>query len=123
MDENKQNNKLDNLCWVTRSENMDWNGLQQKIKRTGPKDINKWVSFISEFNSKKIIGINILNNTKLEFKSIAMAKRAGFNAGNISACCKGKRKKHKGYTWSYKETPKQNANGVTETKLPNTANI
>lgn len=28
-------------------------------------------------------------------------KRNGFSQGNISACCNGKRKTHKGYKWSY----------------------
>lgn len=101
-DENKQNNRLDNLCWVTRSENMNWNGLQQRIKRTGPKDVVKWTKFITEFNSKKVIGINILDKSIIEFNSIAEAKNNGFNAGNISACCLGKRKKHKGYNWKFK---------------------
>lgn len=101
-DENKQNNKLENLCWVTRAENMNWNGLQQRIKRTGPKDMEAFRLKMSERNIKSITGTSISTGEIIEFKSIAEAKRNGFNAGNISACCLGKRKKHKGYNWKFK---------------------
>lgn len=101
IDEDKKNNRLDNLTWVTRKENMNWNGLSERIKRNTV--INKdWVKMITAHNSKEIIGTNLKTNKKVHFKSIADARRNGFNAGNISACCLGKRKKHKGYIWKYK---------------------
>jgi len=102
IDEDKTNNKLDNLCWVTRQENMEWNNLQSRIKRTGPKDINKWKQIISQVNRKSIIGISIKDKSIIEFVSMADAKKNGFNAGNISSCCLGKRSKHKGYNWKFK---------------------
>ena len=101
LDEDKSNNILSNLSWVTRKENMNWNNLSQRIKRTGPKDIDKWTKMIKEKNSKKIKGINILSNEILLFNSMADAKKEGFNAGNISACCLGKRNKHKNYKWEF----------------------
>jgi hypothetical protein len=101
IDENKLNNRLDNLNWMTRKENMNHNNLSIKIKRAKYKYSEYRTEKLREKLSKKIIGINIKDNTEILFESINEAKRNGFNAGNISACCLGKRKKHKGYNWSF----------------------
>ena len=37
-----------------------------------------------------------------EYSSINSAKKDGFNDSLIVRCCKGVRKKHKGYEWKYK---------------------
>lgn len=100
-DDDKQNNRLDNLCWVTRKQNMNWNGLQQRIKRTGPKDLEAFKIKMMEINTKGVIGTSVINNEVIQFKSIADARRNGFSAGNISSCCNGLRVKHKGYTWKF----------------------
>lgn len=101
-DDNKENNRLDNLCWVTRKENMNWNGLQQRIKRTGPKDIESFKIKMQEIQEKSpVIGTSIINGDVIYFRSLADARRSGFSSGNICSCCYGKRKKHKGYTWNF----------------------
>ena len=38
-----------------------------------------------------------------EWSSVAEAGRNGYEAKNISACCLGKQKTHKGFIWSYEE--------------------
>jgi hypothetical protein len=35
------------------------------------------------------------------WESTIECKRNGFNQGNVSACCRGERKRYKGYKWSY----------------------
>jgi len=52
--------------------------------------------------SKAVIGTNIKTGNTIEFFSSKEAFRNGFNQGAVSACCLGKRNKHKGYKWSYK---------------------
>lgn len=51
-----------------------------------------------------IIGINIGNGTQIEFNSFTDAELVtGINHGNISECCRGRRKQAGGYKWMYKE--------------------
>ena len=59
---------------------------------------------VSSFKrSKAVIGVSIENGSILEFKSASEAERVGgFTRTNICACCTGKQKSHKGYTWRYK---------------------
>lgn len=54
--------------------------------------------------SKKVRGVNISNSKDIvEFESAMEAQKAGlgFSSSAISACCYGKRKTHKGYTWEF----------------------
>lgn len=53
-----------------------------------------------------IIGSNILTEKQLFFISISEAKKHGFNCGNISKCCRGKQKTHRGFTFRY-ATPEE----------------
>jgi hypothetical protein len=52
------------------------------------------------FYKGAVIGTNILTGVKITLRGAAEIKNAGFSGGNISECINGKRKKHKGYTWS-----------------------
>lgn len=101
-DENTFNNCVDNLEWCDRSYN---NKYGTRISRA------------SETLSKKHLETNYLrNNEKLSkpvyqytidgklvkiWDSAMECGRNGFNQSNISACCLGKRKTHKGHIWSY----------------------
>ena len=81
IDGNKDNNRIDNLEWMTNAENMQHalaNGL-----------VN---------NKKQIRCVE----TQEIFDSIrAAAKKYNLNEPHLSNCCKGKRKTHKGYHWEY----------------------
>lgn len=37
----------------------------------------------------------------MTFQSVNEARRQGFNQCNISMCCRGKLKTHKGFEWKY----------------------
>lgn len=100
IDENKLNNNISNLNWLTRKENMNWNNLGFRIKRSGLPNPNA-AKAAKEKNSKKVIAKSIANGKEIIFNSMTDAKKSGFNIGNISACCLGKRKKHLGYSWSF----------------------
>jgi group I intron endonuclease len=50
---------------------------------------------------KSVIATNILTNEIKVYKKIIDAEKDGFENPNISACCKGKRLTHKGFTWRY----------------------
>ena len=87
-DENKTNNKVENLEWVTCKENSNYGTRNKRVAKS---------------QSKPIYGINVKTNERIEFPSTQEAGRNGFNHSNIVHCLKGKRKSHKGYQWFYKE--------------------
>ena len=105
INENKLDNRLINLNWLSRKENMNWNNLQSKIKRSNSISENA-INAAKKANSKPIKGISINDGSIIIFGSMAEAKQNGFNIGNISACCLGKRIKHKGYKWEFQTANK-----------------
>lgn len=98
-DDDKTNNKLSNLVWQTRKENMNWNGLQSRMKRVYVYSELR-VTNCKKATSKRIVR-NSNDGSQVVYESIHEAIKEGFNGGNISACCLGKRKTHKGFEWSH----------------------
>ena len=45
--------------------------------------------------------IDILTGEVKEYESILSTEKDGFISSHVSSCCSGKRKKHKGYYWSF----------------------
>lgn len=80
LDENKQNNTITNLEWVTRKENENYG---TKIQR----------------NKIEVFGVNMESGLILEFKYITEAEKYGFNKAHISANMRGERRFHKGFRW------------------------
>ena len=93
-DEDKTNNKVENLEWMTSKENTNYG---TRNERSGKSLTNH------KQTSKPIYGINVKTNERIEFPSTQEAGRNGFNQGNIVNCLKGRKKSHKGYKWFYKE--------------------
>lgn len=93
IDGNKLNNQVDNLEWVTSSEN------QLHAYKTGlDKPTTK---ARNDYRSKPVLQIlngNIIN----EFPSVGEAqRRTGFCQGAISSCCRGHQKIAYGFVWKY----------------------
>ena len=87
-DEVKDNNYPYNLEWCTDDYNRHYGTA---IKRSVEK------------RSKKVYQYDLEGNLIKEWDSTREAGRNGYEAKNISACCLGKRKTHKGFIWSYEE--------------------
>ena len=81
-DENVSNNNSNNLEWCDIKYNCNYGTRNQRI-------------------SECVVGINIKTNEIIKFYGMREAEINGFNHGNISECCNGKRKSHKGYKWYY----------------------
>lgn len=89
MDENKFNNTVENLEWCTHKYNSNYGTA---AKRMGIK------------HRKKVIQISLSGKIINVWNSIIDAvKKTNTNYGDISACCKNKRKTAGGYIWKYLE--------------------
>lgn len=88
-DENKHNNHVSNLEWVTRRENLDYGTRNEKSRLSGMK------------YAKQIVAIRD-GEICMEFESLHEAGRAGFSRYYISRCCRGKAKQYNGYVWRFK---------------------
>ena len=87
-DEVKTNKRRWNLEWCSSEYNKHYGTA---IKRRVEKQ------------SKKVYQYNLKGELVNTWISVAEAGRNGYDAKNISACCLGKHKTHKGFIWSYEE--------------------
>lgn len=86
IDENKLNNCASNLEWCTHQHNVLHGTARQRAV---------------EKLSKPVVAKDSEGNVVHTFGSIGDAVHVGFNQGNISGCCNGRRKTHKGLYWSF----------------------
>lgn len=93
-DGDRTNNTLDNLEWVTRSENHKH--AYRELGRTPPA---KGKFGAAHHNALAVIGLNERTGDIVKFASLMDAHRAGFQSSQISMCLRGKRATHKGFKW------------------------
>lgn len=90
-DENRLNNKPENLEWCTHKYNCNYGTRGEKISRA---EINR------KDASKPVI--SIVNGKEVYYPSAKQAERElHIDNANINACCQGKRKTAGGYQWRY----------------------
>lgn len=93
IDEDKTNNSVENLEWVTPKENCNHGTRNKRIGKASGKA-----------QSQKVIGYSLTESKVIVFKSTRQAEKFGFNQGAICACCNGKYcggHEYKGYKWFY----------------------
>jgi hypothetical protein len=88
IDENPENNRADNLEWVTAYENMHYNDLVRRINRKATKPVNAY---------------DMQGNLVYSFGSMGEAEKCGFNRYAISANINGRTKTSGGYVWKLAE--------------------
>ena len=87
-DENKENNQIDNLEWCDNKYNSNYGtSIQRRVEKQSKQvyQYDKNGTLVSIWESTNEVGRN------------------GFNQGNVTSCCNGNRKSHKGFKWSYEE--------------------
>lgn len=89
-----ENNFTDgNLEWCDRKYNCNYG---TRIEHITEKTTNGKCS-------KPVLQFSKTGELVREWPSIREAGRNGFDFRNVSACCRGEYKQHKGYIWRYKE--------------------
>lgn len=103
-DEDPSNNNADNLEWCTVEYN---NNYGTRGKRIGEKLKGKKQSEMHRINAanshkKKVYQYTKDQNLVNIWECVDDCAKKGFCSRNIARCCRGERKTHKGYIWSYK---------------------
>ena len=90
-DENKTNNRVENLEWKTHRGNCNHGTRNERIfeKTTNGKC------------SKKVLQFSKSGEFIREWPSVMECSRNGYDFRNVSACCLGKRKTAYGFRWEY----------------------
>ena len=78
--------------WCTYKENNDYGTRTERSAKT---------------QSKPVLQLSLSGDLIKEWPSVAECGRNGFSQGNVSECCNGKRKTHKGFRWMYYDDYKE----------------
>ncbi len=89
IDENKSNNRVDNLEWCDRAYNTRYGSSRIRAIKNSP-------------NVRKVAQYSKYGKLIAKYETIADAARAtGLDGSSISKACRGKLKTNGGYTWRY----------------------
>lgn len=91
------NKEKSTIEWVTPKENNDYGTRKERVSK----------ALTNGKCSKKVLQFTLDGELIREWPSTAECGRNGFKQRNISACCNGKRKSHKGFRWMYAEDYKE----------------
>lgn len=91
-DENKENNRVENLEWCTYEYNNNYGTIKQRISKANTNGKC----------SKPVIQFSKSGEFIREWPSMMECGRNGFNYKSICSCCQGKLKSADGFIWRYK---------------------
>ena len=95
INEQKTENRASNLQWCDRQYNCNYGTRNTKVAKALLNHPSK---------SKPVLQYTLKGELIREWPSTMEAERqGGFDNRRISFCCNGKRKKHGGYVWKFKE--------------------
>lgn len=104
IDCNKQNNKTNNLEWVTSKENLLHARKNNLIKMPkGENHKNFGMCGGKSKSAKKVVRYKRETGEVKIYNAKILAKNDGFDVTCISKCCHKKNKTHKGYEWYFVE--------------------
>ena len=112
IDEDKNNNRMDNLEWCDGKYNLNYGTRNKRISehrkgKCSGKEHPRYGKSMNKKNKNKLIESHKVKVINLDTGEIFNSmKEAGEkynmkNPWNISSCCTGKRKTARGYRWAY----------------------
>ena len=107
IDEDKTNNRVDNLEWKSHRDNCNHGTRNQRAAKAK----------INGKKSKKVLQFTLSGEFIREWPSIHECERNGFNRGAVAACCHGKQKTHKGFLWMFADDYKEKQLKEVQTTL------
>lgn len=93
INEDKSDNRFENLNLMTRKENVNWATRNERIGEANTNN-PKRSKLVAQYDKKENL-INIYPSL------MEVHRQLGFNKGHISQCCNGKCKTYKGFIWRY----------------------
>ncbi len=91
--EDKTDNRACNLEWCSAKYNNNYGTRTKRAAKALRNHVKK---------SKPVLQYTLDGELVREWPSARECERNGFESKNISACCLGKRKSHKGFVWCFK---------------------
>lgn len=85
INENKEDNRFENLNLMTPKENINWGTGIERRSATRSKAVGA-------FKNCELV---------MSFKNIMDADKNGYSFGCVARCCRGERNTHKGFEWRY----------------------
>lgn len=99
IDEDKTNNRVDNLEWKSHRDNCNHGTRNQRAAKAK----------INGKKSKKVLQFTLSGEFIREWPSTAECGRNGFDHGAVAACCRGEKPHYKGFLWMYADDYKEKA--------------
>ena len=86
-DEDKTNNRADNLEWCTSEYNLNYGTINERIAKA---------------LSKPVLQFSLTGEFIREWPSTMECNRNGFRQSAVARCCRGEKPQYKGFIWRYK---------------------
>ena len=91
-DENKANNRVENLEWCDGKYNHNYGTINQRISKANTNGKL----------SKPVLQLSLTGELIREYPSANECGRNGFERSGVIRCCNGKQKTHRGFKFIYK---------------------
>ena len=105
LDENKLNNRSDNLCWATYTENLMWNDSRAKRPYNPTTKNKEALKRLWNKNKKPVVQYDLNHNLIAIYPSAHEATESlgllPYTKRNIQQVCEGRQRTAYGYIWEY----------------------